>query len=173
MSLPHATLSGAMMHTAFTISVRGIPQLYAGEEIGMAGAEDPDNRRDFPGGFPGDQRNAFAANGRTADEQRMFEWTRNWLRLRAEHSALRRGSLIDLFYDDEVYVFARRDQSDTIIIAFNRSEPLKRIVIPAATLGLRDGVELVPLLPAAPALVRDGMISLDLPEKTAVAFRVR
>jgi glycosidase len=48
MSLTGATLTGAMMHTAFVLSVRGIPQLYAGEEIAMEGKEDPDNRRDFP-----------------------------------------------------------------------------------------------------------------------------
>src|SRR6202000_2764432 len=34
-------------------TVRGIPQLYYGDEIGIPGGGDPDNRRDFPGGFPG------------------------------------------------------------------------------------------------------------------------
>ena len=64
MSLDGATLEGAMMHVAFTLSVRGIPQLYYGEEIAMEGKDDPDNRRDFPGGFPGDARNAFDRSGR-------------------------------------------------------------------------------------------------------------
>ena len=48
LSLEGATLRGAMMHVAFILSVRGIPQLYYGEEIGMEGKDDPDNRRDFP-----------------------------------------------------------------------------------------------------------------------------
>ena len=92
MSLDGATLEGAMMHIAFTLSVRGIPQLYYGEEIAMEGKDDPDNRRDFPGGFPGDARNAFSDSGTHAKEQRMFEWTRAWIRLRAEHSALERDA---------------------------------------------------------------------------------
>ena len=41
MSLDGATLEGAMLHTAFTLSVRGIPQLYYGEEIAMEGKDDP------------------------------------------------------------------------------------------------------------------------------------
>ena len=77
MSLDGATLEGAMLHMAFTLSVRGIPQLYYGEEIAMEGKDDPDNRRDFPGGFPGDARNAFAVAGRKPKEQEMYEWTRH------------------------------------------------------------------------------------------------
>src|SRR6185436_19186289 len=64
MSLDGASLEGARLHIAFTLSVRGIPQLYYGEEIAMEGKEDPDNRRDFPGGFPGDARNKFESSGR-------------------------------------------------------------------------------------------------------------
>src|SRR4029453_766960 len=59
MSLEGATLENAMLHVAFVLSVRGIPQLYYGEEIALEGKDDPDNRRDFPGGFPGDTHNAF------------------------------------------------------------------------------------------------------------------
>ncbi|HKQ99471.1 MAG TPA: alpha-amylase family glycosyl hydrolase, partial [Pyrinomonadaceae bacterium] len=87
-SVEGMNLEGALLHTAFLLSVRGIPQLYYGDEIAMQGGEDPDNRRDFPGGFPGDSRNAFTKAGRTIDEQRMFEWTRDWIHLRREHPAL-------------------------------------------------------------------------------------
>src|SRR5258708_7306240 len=121
MSLEGATLEGAMMHMAFTLSVRGIPQLYSGEEIAMEGKEDPDNRRDFPGGFPGDKRNAFMVAGRTQTQQRMYEWTRSWTTLRREHSSIRQGRLIDLFYDDDAYAFARQDKTETVIITINRS----------------------------------------------------
>ena len=54
-----ATLEG--LKNAFTLIMtsRGTPILYYGDELAMPGGEDPDNRRDFPGGFPGDSRNAF------------------------------------------------------------------------------------------------------------------
>src|SRR4029453_16508521 len=72
MSLDGATLEGAMMHVAFMLSVRGIPQLYYGEEIAMEGKEDPDNRRDFPIA-------AFKTEGRSAKKGEMFDWPRWWI----------------------------------------------------------------------------------------------
>ncbi|MEP6570423.1 MAG: alpha-amylase family glycosyl hydrolase [Acidobacteriota bacterium] len=171
MSLEGATLEGAMMHVAFTLSVRGISQLYYGEEIAMEGKDDPDNRRDFPGGFPGDARNAFEATQRKPKEQKMFDWTRTWIRLRAEHSALRSGSLTDLFYDDDVYVFARQDTNETVIVAFNRSEKEKRVTIPASAIGLKEGIALDSLIgTTSRTRVTKGRATLTLPPRTAVAF---
>ncbi len=171
MSLEGATLERAMMHIAFTISVRGIPQLYYGEEIAMEGKDDPDNRRDFPGGFPGDARSAFEAAGRKPREQKMYEWTRAWLRLRAEHSAIRKGRLIDLYYDEDAYVFARQDGHETMIIAFNRDDKEKKITIPAASIGLRDGSSLDGLIGTnARQQVANGQATLALPAETAVAY---
>ncbi len=174
MSLDGATLEGAMMHIAFTLSVRGIPQLYYGEEIAMEGKDDPDNRRDFPGGFPGDARNAFTAAGRRSKEQQMFDWTRSWIRLRAEHSALRRGRLVDLFYDDDVYVFARQDRNETVIIAINRANQARKADIPAGTIGLKDGTQLSSLIGAsARGSVLKGQATLNIPPTTAVAYTTR
>ncbi len=82
MSLPGATKEGAKLHIAFMLATRGIPQLYYGEEILMTGGHDPDNRKDFPGGWREDLINKFTKQGRTADEQEMFEWTRKWIFLR-------------------------------------------------------------------------------------------
>jgi len=174
MSLDGATLEGAMIHIAFTLSVRGTPQLYYGEEIAMEGKEDPDNRRDFPGGFPGDARNAFTAAGRKPEEQKMHEWTRNWIRLRTEHSAIRQGRLIDLFYDDDVYVFARQDGAETVIIAINRAEKEKKVTVPAHAIGLRDGAELSSLIGTiGSSRIANGQATLTLPARTAVAYKFR
>ena len=170
MSLEGATLEGAMLHMAFTLSVRGIPQFYYGEEIAMEGGHDPDNRRDFPGGFPDDARNAFEPQGRKPKEQQMYEWTRAWLRLRAEHTALRRGSLIDLFYDDESYVFARQDKTETVIVAINRGRE-RKLTIPAAAVGLRNDSTLVSLMKAASVRVANGEAILTVPARTVVAFK--
>jgi glycosidase len=123
MSLEGADMTGAMLHTAFILSVRGIPQLYYGEEIAMEGGEDPDNRRAFPA-------RAFDAQGRNERQREMFDWTSDWIRLRREHSALRRGKLIDLFYDDHIYVYARQDDTETVIIAINRQDKEREVSLP-------------------------------------------
>jgi len=165
LSLEGATNQGAMMHVAFILSVRGIPQIYYGEEIGMEGKDDPDNRRDFPAG-------AFKAEGRKPHEQKMFDWTRSWIRLRREHQAIRHGRLIDLFYDDETYVFARQHASETVIIALNRQNTQKQITLPAGSIGLKDGTTLKSVIGGdASSRVVNGEAALNLPPQTAVAFK--
>jgi len=167
MSLTGATLAGAMMHAAFVLSVRGIPQLYAGEEIAMEGKEDPDNRRDFPVA-------AFKTEGRDAKERQMFDWTRAWIRLRHEHPALRSGKLIDLFSDDETYVFARQLGTETIVVAFNRENKTKQISVPVGSIDVKDGVTLKSLIgPATRAGVVNGEAKLNLPPQVAMAFGVQ
>jgi glycosidase len=173
MSLEGATLEGAMLHVAFTLSVRGIPQLYYGEEIAMEGKDDPDNRRDFPGGFPGDARNAFDASGRTPQQQKIHDWTRGWIRLRAEHSALRTGNLIDLFYDDDTYVFARQDKNETVIVVFNRADKERKITVSMRSIGLTDGAEVSPVIgTSGGSRIANSQAILTLAKTSASAFVV-
>src|SRR5439155_14236 len=63
--------SPAKLRLAFglTLTLRGIPEVYYGDEIGIQGGGDPDNRRDFPGGWIGDKNDAFTQAGRTSDQQ--------------------------------------------------------------------------------------------------------
>lgn len=122
MSLPNATKEGAKLHTAFILATRGIPQLYYGEEVLMQGGHDPENRRDFT---------KFDKSSRNADEQEMFEWTQKWIKLRKENRALREGQTIDIFYDNNVYVFGRRfveeRNGETVIFGFNFSDSVQEI----------------------------------------------
>lgn len=173
MSLEGATLEGAMLHLAYLTTIRGTPQIYAGEEIAMQGGDDPDNRRDFPGGFPGDARNAFSREGRTPEEQRMYEWTRGLLRLRREHSAVRRGSLTDLHFDEDSYAYARRDGEETIVVVLNRAAAPKEISFPASYLGALDGSRLEPLFNTKDtAAVTGGALKLNVPARSAVFYKL-
>ena len=153
LSLEGATMTGAMLHAAFILSTRGIPQLYYGEEIAMEGKDDPDNRRDFP-------ERAFTASGREPKEREMFEWTQSWIRLRREHSAIRRGRLIDLIYDDNVYVFARRDSSETVVIAINRQNKEQEVTLPFKA-----------LTPLVGKIRELRGANITLPPNSAVAFK--
>ncbi|HYY59316.1 MAG TPA: alpha-amylase family glycosyl hydrolase [Pyrinomonadaceae bacterium] len=171
-SLEGGTLEGAMLHMAFTLTVRGTPQLYYGDELAMQGGDDPDNRRDFPGGFPGDKRNAFEGVERTSDERRMYDWTRYWLRLRREHTAIRHGRLIDLAYTDDAYVFARQDAAETIIVAINRSETPASLRFPASALGSAVGSAASLRLPPKGLVLEGESVSLTVPARTALAYEV-
>src|SRR5262249_55232169 len=76
-----ASARGRELGSTSVRTARGTPLVYYGDEIAMRGGGAPDNRRDFPGGFPGDARNAFVASGRTPDEEAVFAHVRKLLSL--------------------------------------------------------------------------------------------
>jgi glycosidase len=173
-SLTGMTLEGAMLHTAFLLSVRGTPQFYYGDEIAMEGADDPDNRRDFPGGFQGDAHNAFTEKGRSPREQRMYQWTRDWMRLRREHGALRNGRTIDLLYDADAYAFARENESETVIVIINRAATPRKMTIPLTMIETGEGSQLVPLMGGHErVMAASGAFNFDVPPATAVAYKLK
>ncbi len=180
MSLQSATLEGAMLHTAFVLSTRGIPQLYYGEELAMTGGHDPNNRKDFVGGFAGDKTDKFTKEGRTADEQKMFDFAAFWIDLRKQSKALKFGKTIDLEYSEGFYLFARQFEDETYLIGFNNTAD-KRIGsnIDGKMLGFKtnniicDPNAFYP--PDAPRLsnqgATDGMIHISFLPKMAMAYK--
>lgn len=103
----HGSVPRLKIGLALIATLRGMPQIYAGDEIGMTGGADPDNRQDFPGGFAGDARNAFAPSGRTLKEEEVFAWTASLLHLRAQYVALQSGREENLFADEDRFAFVR------------------------------------------------------------------
>jgi glycosidase len=114
-----ATVEGLKLAQTFVMTTRGTPLLYYGDELAMPGGGDPDNRRDFPGGFPGDERNAFEKSGRTATENEVFEHVKRLAKLRAELPALRRGSLVHVYDEEQQTIFARVLGNQATFIVFN------------------------------------------------------
>ena len=95
---------------ALLLTVRRIPQLYYGTEILMNGTKevtDGNVRKDFPGGFPGDTHNAFTREGRTKQEQSMFQWLSRLLHWRQDNPVITRGRQTQFIPYEGVYVIAR------------------------------------------------------------------
>jgi neopullulanase len=133
MSEPGATTDKLKLAFSLLLTMRGIPEIYYGDEIGMSGGDDPDNRRDFPGGFPGDKRDAFTSDGRTPQEQSVFTHVRELLQLRQEHPALRGGELIHIFADDQIFAFVRQHAAspdgpaEQLLVVMNNADQPKTI----------------------------------------------
>ncbi|MFL6351613.1 MAG: alpha-amylase family glycosyl hydrolase [Bryobacteraceae bacterium] len=119
MNEPGARLEKLKLAFTFLLTARGTPMIYYGDEIGMAGADDPDNRRDFPGGWKEDTRNAFEASGRIAEQAAVFDHVRKLAALRARLEPLRRGEMIDLAVAKQIWVYARKSAAGTVIVAIN------------------------------------------------------
>lgn len=112
-----ATIEGLKLAYTLLMTIRGTPLVYYGDEIALPGGNDPDNRRDFPGGWRDDSRNAFTATGRTADEQSVFAHVQRLTMLRRERADLRGSRTEHLFIDDKAFVY-RRGAS---VVAINNS----------------------------------------------------
>lgn len=142
---PNANPTLQRLALAFLLTNRGMPQLYTGDEIAMRGGDDPDNRHDFPGGFPISpghaasvpsrfaaeaNTNAFDTAAQTPAERSMFSWTQSLLKLRATEPALMTG--------DEQVVYSAADS-----LAFVRTAGTRHLLV-ALHLGTQDSCAYIP-----------------------------
>jgi glycosidase len=119
------------MAVAHLLTTRGIPEIYYGTEIMMAGQKskgDGDIRRDFPGGWPGDARTAFTAEGRTAMENEAFAFMQALLKYRKTHPVIAHGKLIQFIPRDNVYVYFRILGNETLMVVMNNNDAPKPFV---------------------------------------------
>jgi neopullulanase len=122
MSEEGASPARLMRAFVYLLTMRGTPQLYYGDEIGINGGDDPDNRRDFPGGFSGDARDAFTDQGRTTSEREIYNHVSALLRFRAARPALRGGAMRVLAATDSTMAYLRERAGDRVIVVFNNSD---------------------------------------------------
>jgi neopullulanase len=118
------------MAVALIATVRGIPQIYYGSEIGMAGSKnvgDGDIRRDFPGGWSGDTNNAFTASGRTAEQQQFFDYSAKLFNWRKGKSVIHTGKTTHYVPDNNVYVYFRHNEKESVMVIVNNN-PEKQTV---------------------------------------------
>lgn len=117
-------LSKIKMAFTWLLTCRGIPQLYYGGEILMKGITNPDGwvRLDFPGGWPGDKVNKFTAEGRTKEENEVFNLIRTLANYRKKSSALTAGKFMHYLPVEGVYVYFRYDDRQTIMCVMNTNE---------------------------------------------------
>ena len=106
------------------MTIRGIPQIYYGTEIGMQGEKgrgDGDIRRDFPGGWSGDQNNAFTDSGRTETQRLYFNFTQKLLQWRKNKAVIHFGKMLHYVPENDVYVYFRYDETERVMVVVNNN----------------------------------------------------
>jgi glycosidase len=171
MNEPGATIAGLKSAFTFLATARGTPLVYYGDEIGGRGGPDPDNRRDFPGGWKEDPRSAFDRAGRTAEEESVHAHVKALLALRRATPALRRGRTANLHVGEKTWVFARALEGPAAVVAFNTGAAAATVDVDASPAGLVDGAALVERLGSgAEARVEAGRLRLSLPAASSAVF---
>jgi glycosidase len=169
-SMPGSSIAKVKLAFGLTLTLRGIPELYYGDEIAMPGGNDPDNRRDFPGGWQGDEKNAFTAEGRTPEQQDVFAYVQKLLQLRREHAALRSGQLWHLSSDDTSYVFLRETEEEKLVIAFHHGTQPRELNISLRDTPAQDAAGAAMLFGNAQTDVSAHTLHLRLPAQSLSIF---
>ncbi len=169
MNEPGATAESLKLALTFVMTARGTPVIYYGDEIGMPGSEDPDNRRDFPGGWPGDSHNAFERSGRTPQESAIFDYVCKLTALRTRLEPLRRGKMISLTETEQTWAYARQSGSSTVIVVFNNGNGPADITV---HLGEDAGTFRACLGAGSGLRLQHGAGTIHLPANTAEIYEV-
>jgi glycosidase len=95
---------------AFLFTTRGLPLIYYGDEWGMAGAGDPDNRR------------FMQWSGHNPNQSYLRDRIARLAAIRTEHPALRRGVRTTLGTSNDAFVYEMNGDGERLIIALNRGD---------------------------------------------------
>jgi glycosidase len=170
-----ATIEGLKLAQTLIMTSRGTPLLYYGDEIAMPGGADPDNRRDFPGGFSGDSRNAFTAKGRTADENNVWNHLASLGKLRLELEPLRRGKSYDLLDEPQQMAYVRVTEKDAVLVVFNNDIKPAEVSFDVSMIKpIPNNAMLMDKLGKVSDIkVENGKIKFTMPARTAGIYTVK
>jgi neopullulanase len=118
------------MGLVFLLTTRGIPELYYGTELLMDGdgGYHPNVRKDFPGGWKGDAVNAFSKEGRTREQNEIFDFMKNLLTWRKGENVIHTGQLKHYIPEDNIYVYFRFNAGKKIMVIMNGNTTSKELV---------------------------------------------
>lgn len=105
------------------LTLPGIPQIYYGTELLMAGDRKPGDgnvRRDVPGGFPGDKVNSFLPSGRTDKQNEAYDFLSTLLQWRKGKKALSEGKMTHFMPTNGIYLYKRfTPEGDEVTVILN------------------------------------------------------
>lgn len=159
-------ISKAVLREAVVIQMTwpGAPTVYYGDEAGVCGFTDPDNRRTYPWGN---------------EDKDLIRFHRDIIRIHKENSALRTGSVKFLKGEENLLCYGRFNREQQLVILVNNAETERRVNLPVWPVGLPENGELEQLLrteedgySVAPVTcaINDGKIDVTLSKHSAVIF---
>ena len=166
----------------------GAPTLYYGDEAGLCGFTDPDNRRTYPWGR--EDREMIRFHRELIKMHKEYSCLRNGslifhrelIKMHKEYSCLRNGSLIRLTDAPHILSYGRFDRESAVVVAVNNGNDPVKIRIPVVYAGvpadcnmkLRFLTNISGFLayPRTVYRVEDGILEIELtPESAAVLVK--
>ena len=145
----------------------GAPTIYYGDEAGLCGFTDPDNRRTYPWGH---------------EDLELMEYHRYMTGIHNRIPALKWGALKPLVADYQVIAYGRIDGEYKCVTVLNNDQTERHIEVPVWELGIDDDTRLSRIMMSTeqgynagvlPASVRDGQLTLLMPPVSSALFITR
>jgi glycosidase len=119
-------ITNTKMALGYMLTMPRIVQMYYGTEILMDDSAKPGDhgliRTDFPGGWEGDEVNAFTGDQLTLDQKSMQLYIKQLLNYRKNSFAIHNGSTIHFAPERGVYVLSRSYENETVVTILNKNE---------------------------------------------------
>lgn len=156
--VPYQKLEAAF---AFLATIRGVPLTYYGDELGLPGAGDPDNRRMMKFG-----------TSLSTFEKDTLTYIQKVFQVRKQSEALRRGDRVTLLGSDPaVIVYGRKSPNDKALVAVNASGAAKTVSVTVSSMAYPTGTTLTDALAGGTLSVSGSSVSLTVPAYGAVIYR--
>ena len=113
------------MVIVYYLTMRGIPAFYYGTEVLMSHPGTGSHgaiRAEFPGGWDDHKKNAFTGSGLSDQERQAQEFMRTLLTWRKDKPVIHSGQLMQFTPIKNVYAYFRYDDTDTVMVVFNRGK---------------------------------------------------
>jgi len=157
----------AVMREAVLVQMTwpGAPTIYYGDEAGLTGWTDPDNRRTYPWG---------------KEDKKLIEYHRDLIKIHKEHEALMRGSIKFLGGQKDCLYYGRFNDKEKIVVALNNGEDAKQLELPVWEIGVSNGVWMKRLIisdengyskETASYLVQHGKVIVNMPAKSGIILK--
>ena len=143
----------------------GAPTLYYGDEAGVCGWTDPDNRRSYPWG---------------REDNELIRFHKEMIRIHRDYQVFKTGSMLYLHGENGLIVYGRFQGEEKAVIVVQTGGTQREIQVDVWRLGLKDGEKIASMmatdqqgfsLEARVLTVKDGKVSIPVGENGAVLYK--
>lgn len=143
----------------------GAPTLYYGDEAGVCGWTDPDNRRSYPWG---------------REDNELIRFHKEMIRIHRDYQVFKTGSMLYLHSENGLIVYGRFQGEEKAVIVVQTGGTQREIQVDVWRLGLKDGEKIASMMTtdqqgfsmeARVLTVKDGKVSIPVGENGAVLYK--
>ncbi|MCY0970223.1 glycoside hydrolase family 13 protein [Chryseobacterium wangxinyae] len=154
-------------------TIRGIPQIYYGTEIGMRGNKnkggDADIRRDFPGGWKSDQQNALNPTTQTPEQKEFYQFTQKLLNWRKGKEVIHTGKTKNFVPQNNVFVYFRYNEKETVMVVTNSNDKEETLDLKRFSEAIKSSVKGKDVISGKEISLQN---SLSVPAKTSMIIEL-